>query len=379
MTLIVGQPDVDQPHARYEIILSSDRGVRMMEVPAVVEFEYTDRINAPGWAWVDLPPSFDWTILRPDQRFEFWRYSHDEAFGRLAFVMFVRKFNPHRNADGTRIIRAAGPDPTELLTRRVNAYDTWAPQAIIAATPSDDAIKDIVTDNLGVTAGADRDLSDYGFSLYASTSRGSNVTRTVPWENVLDIVLDIARTGATEAERTLFHILPVTSRKLQFQTWIGQRHNRGWGEPNPLIFSEERGNLREPGLEFDYTDEVNYFYVLGPGEGATRAITEVSDDPAIGASAWNRREGVISATDEQSASARTALGQEALRTHKAKKIVYGTIVDTDVTRFQRDWFLGDRVAVEVEGRQENVLIEVANVHVTADGEDITSRFEVSMS
>ncbi len=370
--------------ATYEVWLDDPDGNRICLLDNTAGFEYALVANDPGWFSMELPGTFDLTKIRiPDGIVEIWR-----GFGpgtlRLenAFFILLRE---RGSKDGNRFIKIAGPGVSELLVRRIVAYAAGSAQAD-QTDNTDDMAKEVVRDNLGADAAAGRNLASVGggFAVQANVGGGPSITKAFSWKNVQKVVEEIAGASQQGGTELYFDIVPSITDAgrvtFQFQTWTGQRGaDRTADSESPVFFGEQWGNLENPLYSEDYRNTVNYVYVGGPGEGASRETTEVSDSVRIGASIWNRREGFKDArnTEPGDTAARTTEGNQMLNQGRPRLRFSGDVVDTEQARYGRDWFFGDRVTAVDGDLQFDCMIKALAVKLDGKGlESIGARLEV---
>ena len=362
----------------YEIWLNDPEGNRLgMLSDWVSWFSWSRIVNGAGWFSVSLPGNFDHTLLRADDILEIWRAPKG---GRLKrdFTGFVRLIDFETDANGIDYLHVSGPDINELIERRIVAYAASSAQAQ-QTDQVDDMLKVIARQNLGASATAARDLTEEGFSVAGDLADGPSITKAFSRRDVGRVFADLADAAAANGTNVYWEIVQTGDAAFQLVTYTGQpgQDHTYTSGASPVIFGLEWGNLELPRLSLDYSDEVNYIYAGGQGEGSDREIVEVSDATRIARSIWNRREGFADARNESTTAGVTAAANAALEAGKPRLRFSGNLLDTDQFVFGRDWDFGDRVTVTYRGYQLDGLVRSVRVDVNKRGEEnIQARFEV---
>jgi hypothetical protein len=366
----------------YELWLTDDRGVRIAQLDNILWFSATRHISRTATFVGGLPTSFDTNLLQPDRMIQVWRAPEG---GRLSLwrAYFVRKWRfETRGAQQTLTVTGVGPN--DLLRRRIVAAFSASAQA--AKTDfADDMMKEIVTEALadGVvpvpTAGT-RVWAD--LSVAADLSNGPTLTKAFPFDRLLlpsggGAIASIAKASREAGTEVFFDIVTNTvsssSITFQFRTYTGQP---GQDVSDRVVFDQERGNLQNPFLEFDYTQEANYIYGAGQGIGAARAIQQVSDAARYNASQWNRCEEFADARNQAAANGVREAARAVLEAGRPRRRFGGTPISTAGTRFGVDWNFGDRVTARYRGQEFIMIIRTVAVSVDDRGrERIDSRLD----
>jgi len=133
--------------------------------------------------------------------------------------------------------------------------------------------------------------------------------------------------------------------------------------------------MREPRLTYDYSEEVNYVYGGGSGEGELRDIQEAYDADRYGASQWARCEGFANAPN-QTGNTLLATAQRAVYDGKPKVNFTAIPVDTQGTRYGVHWNLGDKVTAKYKNIEFTTIIRSVTITVQDGKEDIQARLEL---
>lgn len=368
------------PQPTYEIYLDTPTGLRLALVESFTRLHMVRRRNAIGRFALTLPAdTVDDTFIRADALLEIWR-TFPSVSSRLWMAGLLRR-PEYSDVGGADQLVLSGEDGNGLLAARIVAY--YADTAQAAKTDqADDMMKAIVRENLGASAVAARDLTSYGLTVAADVALGPSITKKFAWKTVLDALLNIADTAKTAGTEVYFDMVPQVLSGTQigwlFQTFINQRGaDRTYASGVPTVFGREWGNLENPRLVYDYSEEASYVYVGGQGEGSDREVVERSDAGRIGLSPWNRRERFVQGSNETSTAALQARGDQALEEGMPRVLFSGSIKDTPQTRFGIDWDFGDKVVAVYRDRQFDAHIDAVTITVDENGlENIDARIEV---
>lgn len=362
----------------YEIWLTTDRGSRLVLLDNLLAAFFTRVANGVAPFMLRLPASFDTTLLRRDRMIQCWRGPKGSKRLSLFRAYFIRWWNFRRR--GTELeIEVRGRDVNDLLRRRhvINYAGTAGSDKTGFA---DDTMKEIVDDQ-AVTDNSDpaaafgsRTVPD--FSIQPDLGDGPTLTQAFAWRRASELLSDVARASRTATPEVFFEVVvsdvgpPIT---LQFRTRIDQP---GMDRTADVVFDEARGNLIGPSYTFDALDEENYIYGGGQGTGEDRNIQQVWDAPRIAASRYNRCEGFAFGAFANSDNAVREAARERMENGQPRETFTGRPVDTEGTRFGRDWNWGDKVTARFLGREYQPTIRKLTIYLDQGGkEHIDTRLE----
>ena len=365
----------------YELWLTSDTGLRLALLDTALGLTASKSDKTISWFSLNAPASFNINLLRPDNMLQVWRAPLGGKLG-LWQVYFLRKWT-FATQGSRETILLEGPDIKDLLRRRIVA--AYAGSAQASKTDfADDMMKEVVTQSIadGVaptpTAGT-RVWSN--LSIAVDTGSGPSITKSFPFDTlltssgngVLAVLANASREAGTEV---FFDILPnvVSSNSINFifQTTINQP---GQDVSDRIVFSQERGNLQNPTLVYDYSEEENYIYAAGQGEQADRNIQQVYDTARYGASIWDRCEGFADARNQSTDDGVRESGRAQLEEGRPKINFSADVLDTKGTRFGRDWNYGYKVTTKYRSVEFSSIIKAVTISVDANGEKIQAKAE----
>lgn len=389
--------------------LTTDRGELLALLDNWISIEYVRTFNGVGnfEIWLDGLPggavfnntksraslsssrseasNLNGELLRPDRMLQIWRRPggneriYAKAPGRygkrLETVGFLRSWDI-RAAESLKIQTALrGPDINNLFERRIIAYDTGSAQAE-KSQEADDMLKAMVRENLGSTAGTNRDLSSLGFSITSNLGLAPVITKGFAWRPLLDAMLEVADASRQEGTPLYFGIIPTSPTTFRFITGINHLgQDRTAGSGNPLVFGLKWGNMSNAVLNTSHLDEKSFIYALGTGRFDNRTVTEVFDQSRLDASVWNRIEGTADAKENNDGD---AVGKAKLAEYRPGLHFSADIHDTPDLPYggPGGWDLGDRVTVSYKGLQFDCTIESVHVSANRNGtETIRARVE----
>jgi len=365
----------------YDVRLADDRGNPLDSLNTFVELEYTIAFNEVGSFAVHLPYNFSRSRLglwinKPDRQVQIWR-KPPGVIKRLVSVGFIRKLRDRVRSSGLGELIISGPDQTDLLNRRIVAYDAGESETD-KTDYADDMAKEIVAENLGASAAdSDRDISGLGLSIQADLSAAPSISMQFARRNVLETIKKIAETSEREGTRLFFRIVPTGRGSFEFRTWVNQPGRDRTSGNSKLIFSMMRGNLAEAESILDRTREATVVYAGGQGEESDREVEEREDTTRSGLSAFNRIEVFQDARNVAAGdtAALQAAGDARLNRGLPIRSFTGKIADTDTTRMGRDWNVGDLVIADHAGLQFACVIKAATFKVSERGELVRANLE----
>jgi hypothetical protein len=365
----------------YEIYLTTDTGVRLAALDNFISLECSRVASSIGSFGMYLPLSFNPDLIAPDRQIQVWRQPDGGRLG-LWRVYLLRKWK-FSTQDSDQMLEIAGPDMNDLLRRRIVAAFAGSAQA--GKTDfADDMMKEIVTQSIAdgvapVPAAGTRVWSN--LSIAADLGDGPTITRSFPWEKLLTasnngVLPQLAKAAREAGTEVFFDIVPnvVSSNSItfQFQTFTGQP---GQDVSDRVTFDQADGNMKNPSLEYDYTEEENYIYAGGQGEESDRNIQQVYDSTRYGQSIWGRCEGFADARNQSTDNGVISAGNTHLEEGRSRIRFTAQPLDTTGTRFGIDWDFGYQVGARYLNRQFNSIIRAVSIVVNENGEEIRARLD----
>jgi hypothetical protein len=265
------------------------------------------------------------------------------------------------NAGGRRTITYAGVDDTAALEVRLALPVPAGPPYTAVeyddkSGPAETVLRHYVDRNLGPGATVERRLPYLTFP--ADLGRGTSVRGRGRFHMLLELLQPLALAGGDLG----FRIVQVDNA-LEFQVYVPADRTR------TAVFSEEFGNLA--GHDYSQTRPVaNYVYVGGQGEGTARAVVEGGDAASI--TTFGRREQFRDRRDLDTTATLEQARTEALAETQAETALSISPIDTAAVSYGRDYRLGDRVTVVIEGEAVKDVVREVVLTLSLDrGEELT--------
>jgi len=359
--------------ATYEVWLTTDTGKRLALLNDILWMQATRVTNSIGRLNLGVKPTFDMTWLKRDRLVQVWRGVTGGKLG-LWRTYFLRGWRFETQGSVERLT-LNGPDVNDLLRRRVVAFATDTSQGKKSATEADDLMKDIVDENMVSCGTAARNWSN--LSVQTDATAGPQLNKSVAWRRIETVLSDLSKASYVAGTEVFYDIVAVSasadSISLEFRTKTGQPGQDLTAKG--ALFSQARRNLVRPYYDVDYSDEINYVYGLGQGEGSDRNTQEVTDQDRIDASIWNRCEAIADARNESTDNGVREAARTALAEGRPRRRAGGKVLDTEAVRFGRDWNWGDKVTFSY--REEfDCVIRAVTLSLGGDGrETIQARLD----
>lgn len=366
----------------YEIWLTSDSGTRLAYLSTFISLECSRVVNGMGAFGMIVPLSFNPELLVPDRMVQVWRQPSGSK-SSLWRVYFLRRWK-FSTKGSNQIVQLAGPDLNELLRRRIVAAYAGSAQASKTGF-ADNIMKSAVRESLLDSASPIPTAGTRvwpNLSVAADLGLGPSITKEFPWEKLLassnqGVLPQLANAAKEAGTEVFFDVVPgvVASNSItfQFQTFVGQP---GPDVSNRVTFDQQSGNMVDPELEYDYSEEENYIYSAGQGESTGRVVQQVYDSTRYGQSIWGRCEGYADARNQGTDNGVREAGRGKLNEGRPKIRITAKPVDTAGTRFGVNWDFGYKVGARYMSRQFKSIIRAVTITVNENGdEDIRARLD----
>ena len=351
---------------RYELVWYTHEGVRKGVIQAFNSLEYIKTQNAIGSLVMNIPRG----LMQYDQFsvgdiFEVWREKGGVLELQNETAYFLQNWEMYADSEGAEYIQLTCSDANWLLdTAVVIAYSTSAP-ADKTDIP-DDMMKEIVREQLGSLADADRQKLLVAPDLSAA---GASISKSFAYRNVLTVLQELCEVAQEKNGIWLgFDVIRTAPGVFEFRTYTGQRgvnHNRHSGDPR--MVGRQYGNLSESTFGTYHGDERNFVVVGGQGEDLDRELVYRWNYDRWHASKWNRREHFKDSRDDESTAALEADGDAALDEFKPKQLLTGTLHDTPGMQYNIHYQFGDVLSVEAFGYFVDCRVKSVRVKVDQDG------------
>ena len=329
-------------------------------------------VNNVGTAELVLPDSY-WPFLAIDGIIEIERAPAGYA-GKLLFETryFIRYLNKGYAPDGTKVIKVSGYNAMHLLKRRIVAYAAGNTKASYSAVAADDALKNLVSQNLGSGAtDSNRNISSV-LAVQASTTLAPTISKDFAWQDLFSVMQDIVQQSFQAGTYLAFDVVAVSGSPLsfEFRTYIGQRGNdRRAPSTKSILLDVHLGNLSEAYVEYDYREEANYIYALGQGENSQRTTAYSQNSTRISASPAGRIEGQRDARNLVNATSLQAESDSELRDRRGRKLFNGRISETPTTAYDVTFSFGDYLTATLDNESFDVMLEGVVITVNSNGNE----------
>jgi hypothetical protein len=368
--------------SRHRLGLFTDIGLQLAELRQIETFTYYRVANSVGGFKMILKPDFDETLIDVDHIIQFWRQAHGGE-ERLMVAGFCRKWGWFEDRRGNDRFFVEGVDQNDLIDRRIVAYFAEESESV-KTDLADDMIKAIIRENMGSLAPVDeagrpRAYDANYFTTMADTSEGPSVTRSFAWRYVLPVIQEIAQSSRDLGSPLYFDVVPsAVPAVYEFQTFIPYLGvDRSSSSSSPVIFSREFSNLGRPRWEEDWFEERNYVWGGGQGEEDDRMMDPEDDVWRMHKSLWNRRECFQDAREESTQLGVANKAYERMQKERPVVRFIGDLLDSNLTRFGKDWNYGDNITARYHGREFSGVIDGYTISVDKEGkEEFTARMEI---
>lgn len=331
---------------------------------------YARRVNEVGFCQFTISGSHSAVAsLDPDAApvVEVWRKDYASASDwRCDFAGRIRYRQQRTDANGIDSCTLRAVDGIGLLALCTVAYtaqtasrNTWT------ATPAETIAKQIVTYNATsagtVADGREVAVSLSGVTVEADAAGGSTITTSCAWQNVLAALRGITAVGNGD-----FDMIRTAPAVWEFRWYSSQR---GTDRSTTVVFALNYGNMAQPQLTEDHTNEPTVAIVGGQGvEGARTVAIVTGPNFALDA---NAAEIFINASHLSDATELIAVGAARLNAERAVEDIQFEALQTPGSRYAEHYDLGDLVAVRYLTYSAIKQITAITVEVTGDGESIT--------
>lgn len=370
---------------RNRLVLMTSDGIQLTELTDLESVEYWRSLNGMGGFHITTREDFEEDYWGVDRLIEIWR-TPEGGEEQLMMVGFWRWKEWTENDDQFEIFNMGGPDQNDLLDRRVIAY--YAGTAGADKTDfADDMLKAIIRENMGALAPLDEAGrpraydADY-FSVAPDFGHAPSVSRRFAWRKVFPTLLEICESSRNLGTPLYFDVVPgAIPAHFEFRTYVNLMgvDRTSTSGLSPIVFSKENGNLGKPSLREDWSNEWNYVWGGGQGEGTDRVIDPEDDQWRAHRSIWNRREVFQDAREEDTILGVANKAYQRMQQERPLLKFSAKLLDTPQSIFGVDWDYGDKVTANYRGEYD-VLIDAYRISIDRDGnEDVSVRAEVDLA
>jgi hypothetical protein len=340
--------------------------------------DYARKRNKPGALQLIMPTKALGIGITPvrDGRLEVFRSAGASTpYLDMDTVWFIESWT-QKSDDDTFIINAI--DTIGILSRRLIAYYTGKAKTDKKKVV-ETVLKEIVNENFGASATAVRNISAY-LNVEADTGKGPIVHEVCGWKYVLDALQDACDMAENKGSYFSFDITKKSDTVLEFRTYENQRGvNRGQSSDNSLTVSDVNGSLSDAELTVDYSEEHNFIYVGGKGEGSNRAKATSEDASRSTISPYSRCEYFLEANNTTKKTALQDKGYKQLNKSRPIMKLTGKIIETKNTLYGVHYNYGDIVIAQYKNTKFDAHVDNIRVQVSGKSETVTSNLEGEIS
>ena len=365
--------------ARYQVAFYEPAGrlVYIHTLTAVDQMAYTRRLNGVGAFMMSLPRHLRQPVmLRKDALAQVYRSDPVTGQMREDGTYFLRSAEHVPGAYDGLVI--GGVSAEHLLKRRVYNPDDDPNVAGGFSTKSGPAVtvmREVVTEQM-ISPATNGERAFPGLSLASigeDTSPNYPFRREIGQQNVLDVLSDVAKATRLDFWLAFDGVDPAGYPKFVFHAGRrGTDRSKHSHPAGPYVYlTPSSGNLVEPQLTLDSTEEANAVYVLGKGANGNRLVYRQERSAAVVESPFNRVERAVESSeadtlDELLAAASTALAEGAPQV----TFSFVPLVTASGAIYQLDWRLGDVVTVGAYGYEMDARVTAVTVTLTGAGETV---------
>lgn len=373
------------PARAYELWMTDDYGLRLADnngrslLSTALWFRFWRVANGLGGFEMGLPKSFNPSFLTPDKGIQIWRAPKGGALS--LWRSYLLRWWRFETADGLEMLTVKGPDVNDLLRRRIvvgyggSSYTSKSDFA-------DDMMKELVSESIldtptPIPAAGTRIWAD--LSVAADLGDGPSINESfTPFNSQLltpsggGALAQVARASREAGVEVFFDVVPdvVSGSAItyEFRTNTGQpgQDLTSLG----VLFDQERGNMKNPFLEYDYFNEANYVYGAGQGKGGARNVQQVSDSARYTASQWARCEAGADARNCSTDNCVREKARKIMEEGRPKRRFGAWPQDTVDSRFGIDWSFGDKVRARYSGIEFDAIVKSVVISVDRFGQEI---------
>ena len=333
-------------------------GAKVAEFADFLGLAYTHRCNESGGVVLQLGEDAADVSFAENQQLEVYRRYPELGIPWYCEAGYLIEDVTTAIVKAALQITVSGRGYLSLCDRRIVKDYASSTQAEKTG-PAETVMKEIVTEQLGASAGAGRVFT--GLTVQADGATGNNVSKGFCYRNVLEVLQELAGPGAVD-----FDIIGTGANAYEFRTYTGQR---GTDRRSTVLFALVYDNMSDPVWTVSRSRVRNAVLVGGQGEQSARLTTWVED---AGLTAWTRRELFVDARDSATTAGLTSKGKDALAANKETDALQFAVLQTVSMAYGRDYFLGDLVRASFAGLVADKKLNAVTIKVTRkDLETIT--------
>lgn len=244
-------------------------------------------------------------------------------------------------------------------------YDLWWNHG-----NADNMIKKMVGESMVGPAEADRAFTN--MIVQGDTGEGVYSCYEGQWVRLLNAIVDSIGEDGTKGgcDFTVERV----SGGYEFRThapFYGTDRRRGNAFDNkPVIFSHQNRNIKNPDRKILWAEEVTVAIGGWQGGGQERSIYTRTNDTALAASPYARREEFYDLRDVTQSDVINGILDQKLIDDGLQTQVTAQILQTNACLYGRDWWFGDLVTLDLpDGTSYDMRITEVNGRISGDNEE----------
>jgi hypothetical protein len=272
--------------------------------------------------------------------------------------------------------RVGGPDDTGRLARNIVLPHAGPGPYTLAAYatksgPAENIMRAYVRETVGETAySTQQQRSINGFSSGVDGGIGRTVEASPRFDTLMEVLQDVAERGGLDDDNPLyFRVLQDSANPsvLNFLVTVPVDRSR------EVVFARDRKNLLGY-VEKEQAPGANYVIVGGKGELEQQVTVEWGETSSINRYGWT--EGYLNKTNLDASTDLNDVAVAELIKSRPRSAVEITAIDTDAIQAFRDYGVGDRVTVILDGSARTGIIRELSVSITRADHAVVKPFVV---
>jgi len=349
---------------QYRLDVKSTAGVLQAVIGDYIgTVTYSKAVNEVGLLQFVLPADHAAVAyLTTNAQVEVWRRDTGNGVAWMRdFAGLVRTTQYSYPTDSPELFQVWCPSVLTMLSWRIVAFPAdSAGTSKFTGTSAETVMSLLVKYNASVSAtvanGREREGAIAGLSYEVDGAGGNIIDYACAHKNLLAALQEVAKISGGD-----FDVELTGASTWQYRWYAGQL---GTDRSATVVFSLSRGNMATPTLTHSKADEATVAIVGGRGEAAARAIVVRTGTDYHITSA--NEEVFRDARDRTTTAGLNAAGDELLDTKRARPKLAFTLLQTPALVWNRDVFLGDKIAAQYRGY--TATMKVAGVTVSFDKE-----------
>ena len=312
-----------------------------------------------------MPMDYPIGTFTKDMIFELWREQDGSMVLDGQTCYFLRDIK-YLTKDNKNYIYLKAYDAIWLIDGREVEYAAGSAQATKSGVACD-VMKAIMRENFVSATDTTRNLAASYFIIDADDGTGATVTKAFSRQYVYPLIQGLCNQSREAGTWVTFDVVYDGNLPLVFKTFTGQRGN---DLRESLTLSVEAGNLANPELDFNYSEERTVAYMAGKGENEARVVGTSTNANALAESVWSRREVVSENFQMDVLASLNDAARALLNKYSSKVSLSGEISSTEGTEYGNDWNYGDYLRAQYLGYEFDCRVLGYLINYSNEGEKV---------